>query len=146
MSIMEVRKMETIEDKLRKLIISRYGTMIDFSRAVNISNSTLASILSRGIHNASVNNIIKICKALGISADGLASNQIIPIEDETTDKWNFKDINEITTFVKITVTSAKHLTINGNPLTDNEIQTFIDSLDLTSELIKKKVERRKELQ
>ena len=67
-----------IEERLKTLIVERYGNMLNFSNKIGMANSTLATIMKKGIHNANVSNIIKICKELGISADALANDEIIP--------------------------------------------------------------------
>lgn len=67
----------TIEEKLKALVLSRYGSMREFSIALNMPYSTLDSIFKRGVDNASVANIIRICEALSISADELATGRIV---------------------------------------------------------------------
>lgn len=98
----------TIEDNLKELIIAKYGTMVNFTSKIDIPNSTLAAIISRGVNNASINNIIKICRELDISAEALANGQIVPNNQNKTD---FKDVNEIITFAKVAILSNKELTI-----------------------------------
>ena len=66
----------TIEDKLRNHILSRYKSLREFTQTADIPYTTLDSILKRGIGNSSINNVIKICKALHISADELADGNI----------------------------------------------------------------------
>ena len=68
----------TIENQLKNLICDKYGSMRNFARTIEISQSTLATILSRGVQNASITTIIKICDALEISVDALAENKIVP--------------------------------------------------------------------
>ena len=72
----------TIEQKIKKLIVEKYGSMTAFSKEVGIANSTLSTILSRGINKAGINNIFKICKALDISADALATGEIQKQEEK----------------------------------------------------------------
>lgn len=67
----------SVESDLKNLIVERYGTVKAFSQSVGLPNSTLDSIFRRGILKASVTNIIKICDALGISADGLGDGKIV---------------------------------------------------------------------
>ena len=66
----------SIEEKLKHLILSRYDSISEFTTIAQIPNSTMVSILKRGILKASVGNIIKICKVLNISADSLADGKI----------------------------------------------------------------------
>lgn len=72
----------TIENKLRDLIVEKFGNISNFCRKINMANSTFATIMRSGIHNANVSNIIKICKALEISADELANDNIVPIKND----------------------------------------------------------------
>ena len=85
----------TTEDKLKNLIVCKYGSMVNFSKEIDMANSTLATIMKNGIHKASVNNVIKICQALGISADELAHDKIIPVNTNTKNISNKTELNEI---------------------------------------------------
>lgn len=67
----------TVEEKLKALVLSRYASMREFSIALDMPYSTLDSIFKRGVDNASVANIIRICEALSISADELAAGRIV---------------------------------------------------------------------
>lgn len=71
----------SIEQQVKDLIISRYGSMKAFSISIGLPNSTLDSIFRRGLHKASIDNVIKICAALSISADGLGEDRLIPYAD-----------------------------------------------------------------
>ena len=61
----------TREEYLKSLI-KEYGSQREFANYVRIPHSTLYSIL-KNVGGASIDNIIKICKGLGISADELAN-------------------------------------------------------------------------
>ena len=69
-----------VEEKLKDYILSRYNSLREFSIRAEIPHSTFISILQRGIQNASVGNVIKICRQLNISADELAEGKIVPRE------------------------------------------------------------------
>lgn len=69
----------TIENELKNLIVSKYGTIKAFSLEIGMPYSTLDSIFRRGIQNASITNVIKICKKLQISTDHLCNGKIVPI-------------------------------------------------------------------
>lgn len=76
----------TIENELEALIKSRYRSVLAFSNALGFKHSTTVNtILSRGLLTAGFQNIVKICKELGISADGLAEGKIIPYEAKKLD-------------------------------------------------------------
>lgn len=65
-----------IEQKIRDMICERFGSVKEFSLAINIPYTTVDSILKRGVEKANVVNIIKICAKLGIDTDALASGEI----------------------------------------------------------------------
>lgn len=69
-----------IEDKLKDIIISRYGSVKRFSEKINVPNSTVDTILKRGIAKANVLNVIKMCNELGFSVDSLKDNILQPTE------------------------------------------------------------------
>lgn len=73
----------TIEEKLKDHILTRYKSVREFTIEANIPYTTLDSIFKRGIGNSSVSNVIKICRALNISADKLADG-IIDFYDPKT--------------------------------------------------------------
>lgn len=67
-----------MEEQIKKMIIENYGSMRSFSDKIGLPNSTVASILERGIKNSNITNVIKMCKALNISVDKLIDdNQLI---------------------------------------------------------------------
>jgi hypothetical protein len=72
--------MGEIETKLKGLILNRYKSILEFTKSIGMPYSTFASIFNRGIVNSNINNIIKICAALGISADALAVGEIVAAE------------------------------------------------------------------
>lgn len=74
--------MGQIEDKLRKLITERYGSVKKFSDKVGLPYTTIASIFQRGISNAKVTNIIKITEELGIDINQLIDGKIVSIRQE----------------------------------------------------------------
>lgn len=61
----------TREDYLKKLIKERGFTLKDFAAKVNIPYTTLLSMLNGYIGGAAVDNVIKICRELGIPVEHL---------------------------------------------------------------------------
>lgn len=76
--------MGTSEDKLKNLILSKYKSIREFTTAVEMPYSTVDSIFKRGIRKASVDNLIKICDELSISADALVDGRIEYKSDNAT--------------------------------------------------------------
>ena len=71
-----------IEEKLKNYIKLKYGNIANFCKEVGMANSTFATIMTNGIQCANVKNILKICEALNISADGLAKGNIVPLNTD----------------------------------------------------------------
>ena len=71
------------EDKLKQLILSKYRSVREFTLDNNLPYSTVASLFTRGISNASITTVIKICQALCISADELSEGNIVFISEQT---------------------------------------------------------------
>lgn len=92
-----------------KRLISESGlSMRAFSEKVGIPNTTLHSMLERGIGNASVDNVIKVCKGLGITVEELEN-----MASESLDKEKNNLDNDI-------FTKAAHKVGHEGPLTDEE--------------------------
>lgn len=123
-----------IEEELKNLILSKYGTVKDFSLATELPYGTVDTILRRGIHKASVTNIIKICQTLGISTDELAQDRIVPVD---TNGSRMTDISDIIENIKRSIKGYDYLTINGEPMSQNEIDMLMDAIDIGIEIIKR---------
>lgn len=53
-------------EKLKHIILSKYSSVREFSKIVEIPSTTLTSALDKGIGGMAVDRIIKICDALNI--------------------------------------------------------------------------------
>lgn len=124
-----------IEEKLKDLILSRYKSVREFSQTADIPYTTVKSILSRGIGNASLNNIFIICKALHISVDALARGELKP---HFTDNEEAVAIEDMVDGVRSKITMSDHLTINGIPVDINQVEPIIEGLDIGFEMVKRK--------
>lgn len=63
------------EEKLKKKILERYGSIRQFSLKIGVPHTTIDSILKRGIINSNVGNVIKICKELDVSIEKLIEEE-----------------------------------------------------------------------
>lgn len=63
-----------MEEEIKKMILEKYGSMRSFSDKIGLSNSTVVSILDRGLMNSNITNVIAICKGLNISVDKLVDD------------------------------------------------------------------------
>ena len=86
------------EEKVLRLIKTRgFSSQAEFCRYIDIPKSTFSTIIKRGLGNASIDNVLKICKGLDITVD-----EIMKIEKDTfvvADKEkdllkNYRKLNE----------------------------------------------------
>ena len=134
----------TVEDKLRAYILERYKSIREFAKAIDMSNSTMDSILRRGIGNSSVSNIIKICKYLNISVDELANGHIVPITSRKANRIYIEetdntDVSKILQGFKKVLQDTDELTLDGAPIDPKSIDTIVQAIDIGEEMAKKKV-------
>lgn len=128
----------TIEEKLKDLILSRYKSIREFVIEIDMPYTTIASIFNRGIDNSSISNVIKICKALGISADALAEGKIVstnrryfePVEDPI-------DISDILADTKARLVCYDDLTLDGSPVDDETAKAIVQGIEVSLELAKR---------
>lgn len=129
----------TIESQLKELIVERYDTVVNFSKVVGIKNSTVAAILSRGVNNSTVDNVIKICNELHISADALADGKIVPTSQA---KETEKTLDQFVADMKREIAN-KSITYNNKKLDSSEILVLLDFLDMGADYVKKNRSRSK---
>ena len=127
----------SIEDRLKTLIIDRYGSVSAFTKSIGMANSTFSTILKNGIHSANVTNVIKICKALDISTDELAHDRIIP--NKVKDPAPTMDIEQIISTARLNVATFDGLELCGKPITEDQRQIILDALELAVEFIKRRM-------
>lgn len=127
----------TIEEKLKEYILTKYKSIREFVLDVGIPYSTFDTILKRGIMNASIGNIVKICVALEISADALANGKIVPYEKKT----EIVDLRQM--LFNFRINSSIVFELDGEPLSDLEAFYFVESFETTLEMLKREREREK---
>ena len=129
----------TTEEKLKTLILSRYNSIREFAISIDMPNTTLDSIFRRGIDNSSVSNIIKICRALNISADALADGEILTKGTyDFSPANNMSEVNEILNNTKNMLIHNKKITLDGSPINRAGVESIIDAIDVGVEIAKKK--------
>ena len=126
------------EDKLKEYILNRYKSLREFAQIINMSPTTLDSILKRGIDNSSITNIIKICKELKISVDELADGNIVPKQVNPIVTESTVEVTEILADVKNVLTNRDGLTIDGEPIDKNSIDSIVQAMTIGAEMAKKK--------
>lgn len=132
----------TIEEKLKNLILTRYNSVREFTLSIDMAYSTIDSIFRRGVQNATLTNIFKICKALNISADALERGEIIPVETKNDDTEKPSAINneivDIINNTKRQLLEPKRLLLDGSPIDSDGVQSLIDTLDIGVEMLRRK--------
>ena len=129
--------MKSVEERLKEMIIDRYGTVKNFTEAVGIPNSTFANIMRRGVNNSNVTKIIKICNTLGISTDELAEGRIVPSKKDPVEQSTFEQLMEN---LKQSIRNADNLLIDGRPCTEDDKRMLMESIDGNVETYKKQLE------
>lgn len=128
----------TKEERLKEYILDRYGSMREFTIAVDMPYSTVASVLKRGIDGSSVANVFKICNALGISPDELSQGKISPTVDHIAQPGEaLTEVNEIISDTKARLLNYSNLTLGGKPVDQDTINALVQGIDLSLEMIKK---------
>lgn len=90
---------------LLKVIEERGLNVMSLSKITGVPYTTIRSMIERNLSNASIDNVLKICKALGISADILANEEIKEDDDIQTlaahhdgEDWTEEELAEIERF------------------------------------------------
>lgn len=88
-------------EKLKNIILSRYSSIREFSRIVDIPSTTLTSALDKDIGGMAVDRVIKICEILNINIKNFdpienESNHINDCSQEETNHLNdFRQLNDL---------------------------------------------------
>lgn len=127
----------TIEEKLKEYILMKYPSMREFSKVAGISNSTVDSMLSNGIFNSKASNVLKVCSTLKISADELAEGNIVSITSYQK-REKILEVNEILDDLKNQMSHIDGLTLDGEKLNDDGINSIMYAIDFGIEIAKKK--------
>lgn len=130
----------TIENKLKRYIMTRYSSLREFTIKSDIPYSTVNAILKRGIANSSLSNVSKICKALNISLDELEHNRIVPLDNSDNAEKEI-ELKNVVQYYKFKLQKSENIYLDDRALTDNEKYFIMDSLDIMIEQIRKRRER-----
>lgn len=128
----------SIEEKLREYILSNYKSIREFVKVAGLPYTTVDGILKRGIANASIGNVLKICKALQISADELANGRIVPMSLD--DSQNERDIESLIKYKRQNLDDC-NLFLDRKKLTPEEYGFILDGMEFTIQMIKKNRKR-----
>ncbi|HAR84555.1 MAG TPA: XRE family transcriptional regulator [Clostridium sp.] len=90
----------TKTEKLKNIILSRYGSIREFSKIVGIPSTTLTSALDRDIGGMAVDRVIKICDVLDLNVKTFEpldtnSKESILSKEESMILFNFNKLNDL---------------------------------------------------
>lgn len=129
-----------IEDRLKRHILNRYTSIREFTIDIGMPYGTLDSILKRGIGNASITNVVKICKALGISADELAEGRITPAIKPVSERPEETiEISDVVANAKTQLICHDHYLLNGKLVSDEAVRAVINGIEVSLELVERSV-------
>ena len=130
----------TIEEKLQELILTRYHSLREFTIDIDMPYTTIHSIFRRGIDNSSLSNVIKICRALNISADALAEGEIVFAKNKKENEHPIAEHFEIKEIIDDTKDLLTHrkITMDGEPISKKGIESIIDAMEIGAQMAKKK--------
>ena len=122
-----------IEEKIKNLIIERYGSLVAFSEKIGLPNSTIDSILRRGIGKGKVDNVMLICNELQISIDGLRHNVVKPVTFENpsrneVEKTLREQVEKLSRQERAKLT--KHIISFDEDVSDKEKKLLLSNIDL----------------
>lgn len=87
--------MDVTENRIKEIIINRYGSLKKFCEIIDMPWTTLDSILKRGFANSNITNVMKISHELKVDTESLASGKIVECtEIPETEKGEFPKIME----------------------------------------------------
>lgn len=127
----------TIEEKLKDLILTKFKSIREFTQIIDMPYSTFSTIMSRGLENSSVTNVIKICKALGISADALADGRIVHVSNDH--QVEEIDIDHVINDIKGKILSYDNLKLRGKTVDLAGRLLISDYLDVSIELAARQI-------
>ena len=121
----------TIEERIKSYILSRYKSLREFvnTSGIDLPYSTVDGMLKRGIGNASIGNVIKLCHALGISTDELANGKIVPAESVPKAEMPDLDLEKALRYMQNNYEDFEPLSIDGKLLSEDELDSFYFAID-----------------
>lgn len=69
--------MDATENRIKEIIINKYGSLKKFCEIIDMPWTTLDSILKRGFSNSNITNVMKISHELKVDTESLASGKIV---------------------------------------------------------------------
>ena len=127
----------TIEEKLEDMIKSEFGSIAECARQTGVHDSTIRTIIKRGVKRAHIDTIFPITRALGISAEDLYFGNIVQTDS------NSRDLNKIVNDFKNKLNERPYR-IGDNVVSPDDIEELCDTLEFVMSRISKKYETKKQ--
>lgn len=87
---------------LLKVIEDKGFNVMSLSKASGVAYTTIRSMIERDLSNASIDNVLKICNVLGITAESLAQAKLDEMETIAAhhdgEDWTEEELEEIERF------------------------------------------------
>lgn len=99
--------MDTTENRIKEMIINKYGSLKKFCEIINMPWTTLDSILKRGFSNSNITNVMKISHELKVDTESLASGKIVDSAERT--EYGKQEIPKILKYYDILNDIGKHV-------------------------------------
>lgn len=101
-------------EKLKHIILSKYSSIREFSKIVEIPSTTLTSALDKGIGGMAIDRIIKICDTLNIDVKTFE-----PINNEAENLYTTEEQLHINDLRKLNNSGKEKVIIYTKDLLDN---------------------------
>lgn len=108
-------------DKLKHIILSKYSSIREFAKIVDIPSTTLTSALDKGIGGMAVDRIIKICETLNI--DIKTFEPIVPL---TNTNLSNEETNLLDNYNKLNDLGKKEANKRVSELTEINKYTYVE--------------------
>lgn len=123
-----------IEERLHLIIKERYGSVLRFSQAVGMANSTVVGVLQRGVKKSGITTLTRICDELNISVEALSEGRIVSVYER---RAGVEQAENLISTAVTAIYDTDTVTLDEIPLTDAERQTLATAIELALELVKR---------
>ncbi len=141
--------MGLFEEKIRQEIITRYGSLDNYSKHTGIQGFIINQVLNKGIGDSSFKYVGAICTSLGFSMEEFyyerfpeAPSRVDTLLSNTADKVIAKTVKQITDYI-----AAQNKSIQDSITRENSVKTVdvTDSISQKLDLLQEKVDSIEEL-
>ena len=124
----------TIEERLQAMMKERYGSVLRFSQAAGLANSTTVGVLQRGVGKSGYQTLSRICDELNISVEALGEGRIVPVYER---RAGVDQAENIISSAVTAIYDTATVTLGEVPLSDDERRLLADALELALDLVKR---------